>query len=166
MTSSATTPLTTQDVQAVIAFAILNNKPGLIHAMNSLGTIVPANVSDADLFTAVNNIFATRGITGLESLLNGVPLDKSKITEEEAKNLVIKYKGTDGNIPTNSNLFLTPGWLNRLGEGIGDFLSGHSVVVQNPTVIVSKSPISTTTIIIIAAVAVIAIVVLTIAFKK
>lgn len=163
---ASTTPLTIQDVQAVIAFAIVNNKPGLIRAINSIGTTISDNISDTDLFNAVNNVFATKGITGLESLLNGVPLDKSKLTEEEAKNLLLKYKGADVNIPTNPNLFYGSGWLNRLGQGIGDFLSGHTVVNQNPTVVVSKSPISTTTIIIIASVGIIAIVILAVVFRK
>lgn len=121
------------DVQALIAFAILNNKSGLINAMNAYGHPVSNDISDAELYNAVSKAWQEDGISELKNILSRVPLDKSKITEEQAKNLAIKYNGVDPNAKKIGD------FLNSLGQGIGDFLSGTTVVNQNPNLSTQSS---------------------------
>lgn len=124
------------DVQALIAFAILNNKSGLIDAMNYYGYPIAGNISDDDLFTAVGTIGDKEGIKKLQTVLSRVPIDKSKLTQEEAKNLAIKFR--DFNPNSNPNAKLSD-WFKNLGQGIGDFFSGHTVVNQNPNTLSQTS---------------------------
>lgn len=146
---------TIKDVQGLIAFAGQNNKPGLIAAMNSSGYAVAADISDANLYAAVNNIFLTKGFDTLRSILLKVSIDKSQLTAQQSANLIAKYKGVD---TTNANAKFS--W-----TSIGDFLSGNSTITQNPTNITSSSPISAKTMIYFGAGAIIAIILLAIIFK-
>lgn len=147
------TTLTSDDVYALIAFAIKNNKSALIKSLNSSGYSVAANISDDDLFNYVKIAFNQRGVNKLVEILNKVPVDKSKITESEARNLAIKYNDFNPNAKFN---------LGHLGQSIGDFFSGHSVTNTAPSVIVSnvKSAISPVVIISIAILGIIAIVII------
>lgn len=115
--------ITTNDLNALIAFSIQNNKPGTIKAMNSAGYPVLSNISDASLFNAVQKVYTDQGLSALKQVLNMVPTDKSKLTQEQAKNLLITYK----NLQVDPNAKFGD-FLQSLGSGIGDFLSGHTTV--------------------------------------
>lgn len=155
--------ITTNDVHALIAFAIQNNKLGLIQSLNSLGYTVSQNITDEALFTSVRNIYTVKGLNALKAVLDRVALDKRKLTQEEARNLSITYLGAN---PDPNAKF--GDWLKGLGQGIGDFLSGQSSSTVAPTIVqqTTTSPVSSTTIIILAAVAIVAIVILAIVFRK
>lgn len=151
------------DLQALIAFAIANNKAGLIQSLNASGYSVSSVISDTDLYNFVEAIYNTRGLAILKDILNKVALDKSKLTQDQAKNLLIAYN----NITVDPNAKFGD-WIKEAGQTIGDFLSGTNTITQtgatsNQTV---TSPISATTIIIIAGIAIVAIVILTIFVKK
>lgn len=126
------TKLNIADIQALIELYILNNKSGLINAMNSSGYPVAQNISDADLFYAVGKVGDDKGLKALQDILVQVPFDTSKLTAQEAKNLAIKY----GNVDPNAKL---SDYFKDLGTKIGDFFSGHTVVNQNPNVITQNS---------------------------
>lgn len=153
--------ITTNDVQALIAFAIRNNKSGLINAMNATGNPVLSNISDDNLFTVVNNVFISKGIEGLKSILLRVPLDKNKLTEDQARNLLLKF-----NINTSINPNARMGWLSNIGQSIGDFLSGHSTVQQPSSSSVSSPIISGNTLIYLAVAAIILIIIVALIFRK
>lgn len=151
------------DLQALIAFAIANNKAGLIQSLNAYGYSVSSVISDTDLYNFVEAIYNTRGLAIIKDILNKVALDKSKLTQDQAKNLLIAYN----NITVDQNAKFGD-WIKEAGQTIGDFLSGTNTITQtgatsNQTV---TSPISATTIIIIAGIAIVAIVILTIFVKK
>lgn len=155
--------INTNDLQALIAFAIANNKAGLIQSLNLSGYTVSPSISDTALYDYVYAIYNTRGLNVLKAIFNNVALDKSKLTQEEAKNLLIAYN--DITVDPNAKF---GDWIKEAGQTIGDFLSGTNTIVQsgatsNQTV---TSPISATTIIIIAGIAIVAIVILTIFVKK
>lgn len=157
--------INTNDINALIAFAVQNNRQGVIIALNSLGYVIGQNISDDDLFTLMLNIYTSHGLTELQAILNRVPFDKFKISLMEAKNLSIKYNNTpeDGNAR-----FGDKDWWKNLGNNIGDLLSGVTTVTSVPPVIntSSTSPISATQIMIVAGVAIAAIVILAIVFRK
>lgn len=142
-----TTKINIADVQALIAFSILNNKRGVINAMNSSGYLVPENISDSDLFDSVAKIGDEEGIKKLQSILYKVTIDKSKITEEQARNLSIKF----GNVPANAQA--KSNWFQNLATQVGDFFSGTTVVNQNPNVTTQNSePVLSPLIIVITAI--------------
>lgn len=145
---------TIQDIQALISIAGQKNKDGLIQAMNSSGYPVAANISDADLFSAANNIFLTKGYDAIRSVLLKVP--KINLTADENKNLLIKYQ----KINPKAKFF------GDVADFFGDFLGGHGTTIVNPTNITSSSPISAKTMIYFGAGAIIAIIILSIIFKK
>lgn len=152
--------ITTNDIKALIALAIQNNKNALIQAMNKSGYPVLYNISDDDLFTAVLNVFTSKGVIGLKSILDLVPLDTSVLTQDEAQNLVIKFQDVNPASPKLGS------WFSDLGKNIGDLLSGYTTVTVDPTIITKKPSLSATQIIIIAVIAIAAIVILSIVFKK
>lgn len=115
------------DIQALIAFAIQNNKQGVINVMNASGYPVSSNISDSDLFDAVGKVGDNHGMKALENILSKVTIDKSKLTQEQAKNLAIKFQGIDPNAKFSD-------WFGKLSTQIGDFFSGNTVVNQNPNV--------------------------------
>lgn len=151
------------DLQALIAFAIANNKVGLIQSLNASGYNVSPVISDTDLYNFVEAIYNTRGLSALKAILNKVALDKSKLTQEQAKNLLIAYN----NITVDPNARFGD-WIKEAGQTIGDFLSGTNTISQTGATSTQTvtSPISATTVIIIAGIAIVAIVILTIVFKK
>lgn len=118
------------DVQALIELAILNNKDGLIRAMNSSGYPVASNISDADLFHETAKVGDKKGIKALTKVLLKVSIDKTKLTEAQAKYLAIKFKDIDPNAKWN--------W-NNIGQSIGDFFSGTTVINQNPNIATQTS---------------------------
>lgn len=117
------------DLQAFIAFAVKNNKQGLIQAMNSSGYPVSPNISDAYLFNEVAKV-GDKSIKRLKNVLAKVTIDTSKLTEQQARNLAIKYKDFNPNAKWN--------W-NNIGQSIGDFLSGTTVVNSNPNITTQTS---------------------------
>lgn len=131
--------ITTNDIQGIIALAILNNKQGVIRAMNSTGNAVAANISDADLAAALWNVFSAQGVAGLKNVLSGVKIDTSNLTQEEARALTVKFKGADPNAKFGD-------WLQGVGNYFGDLLGGSSVTTGTVTSMSSESAISPTTI--------------------
>lgn len=120
------------DIQALIAFAVKNNKQGLIQAMNSSGYPVSSTISDAYLFNEVAKV-GDKSKKKLKNILAKVPVDKSKLTEQQARNLAIKYKEFNPNAKWN--------W-NNIGQSIGDFLSGTTVINSNPNITTqTKTPV-------------------------
>lgn len=131
--------ITTNDIQGIIALSILNNKQGVIRAMNSTGNAVASNISDADLAAALWNVFSAQGIAGLKNVLSGVQIDASNLTQEEAKALTVKFKGADPNAKFGD-------WIQGVGSFFGDLLGGTSVTTNTVTSMSSESALSPTTI--------------------
>lgn len=146
--------LNIRDIQALIAFAVMNNKLGVIQAMNNTGNFVPFNISDTVLFDAVLNVYETQGLNALKIVLNQVALDRSKLTQDEARNLFIKYNNLD---PATAKFSL-----DNIGKSIGDFLSGTTVVNQTGGTLTSTSVLSPTTLTLIVVIGII----LMIIFRK
>lgn len=127
--------ITTNDIAALISFAILNNKQGVIQAMNSTGNTVPAGISDAKLAEEVWNVFDNKGVQALQQVLSKVPVDRTKVTEEEAKAFVTKFKGVDPAAKFGD-------WITGVGNYFGDLLGGSSVSTGTVTQMFSESAIS------------------------
>lgn len=127
--------ITTNDIAALISFAILNNKQGVIQAMNSTGNLVPAGISDAKLAEEVWNVFDNKGVQALQQVLSKVPVDRTKVTEEEAKAFVTKFKGVDPAAKFGD-------WITGVGNYFGDLLGGSSVSTGTVTQMFSESAIS------------------------
>lgn len=132
--------LTTDDIRGYIAIAIRNNKSGVISAMNSTGNNVPSGISNAELVARLWDVFAAQGITGLQNVLSRVPIDKVKITTEEAEELVTRFRGTP---PANTKLVDV---LKGVGDYFGDLLGGSSVSGGTVTNVSAQSALSPTTI--------------------
>lgn len=126
------TKINIADVQGLIALAILNNKPALISVLNSSGYAVPSNISDSQLFDVVGKIGDDESMSKMQRILAQVPWDTTKLTQQEARNLAIKFTNANPNAKFSD-------WLSQLGQGIGDFLSGTSVVNQNPNITTQNS---------------------------
>ena len=153
--------ITTNDIQALIALAISNNKQGLIRAMNNIGYSISQNISDADLFTVSNNFYIQKGFDALKNLFSNVPFDKSQLSQMQLQNLASRYASANPNAKN-------PSWFTDALTNFSDFLSGHTNVVQ-PTVdsnTTISSPISAKTIIILASFGIIAIVIIAIIFRN
>lgn len=116
--------MTTDDIAGLIAIVIRNNKAGVIKALNSTGNIVPDNISNIDLAVKLWDIFSSQGISGLQNVLSRVP-PTDKLTEQEAKALVTKFRGVDPNTKFGD-------WLKGVGQYFGDLIGGS--VVQGGTV--------------------------------
>lgn len=127
--------ITTNDIQALIAFAILNNKQGVMQSMNAAGNAVGAGISDAKLAEEVWNVFAEKGVTRLQQVLSKVPIDRTRITQQEAKAFVVKFKNADPNAKFGD-------WLQGVGNYFGDLLGGSSVSGGTVTQMFSESAIS------------------------
>lgn len=150
--------VTVNDVNALIAFAIENNKPALIGAMNATGNPVSSTISDDDLFNSVEKVFTKKGLDGLKVVLSMVPVDKSKVSLTELNNLGARLSGTTSTTAKSGDFW----------EDIADFFGGTTEIVQVPTTATTTtSPIlEPTTIIYLAVGGIIAIVVLLIVFRK
>lgn len=127
--------ITTNDIQALIAFAIENNKPGVIQAMNSTGNPVPSGISDAKLAEDVWDVFSDKGVEGLQRVLSKVPVDRTKVTEEEAKAFVTKFKS----IPRDAKF---GDWVKGVGDYFGDLLGGSTVTGGTVQQMFSESALS------------------------
>lgn len=127
--------ITTNDIQALIAFAIENNKPGVIQAMNSTGNPVSMNISDAKLAEEVWNVFDDKGVTGLQVVLSKVPIDRTKVTEKEAKAFIAKFKNVDPNAKFGDIV-------KGIGDYFGDLLGGSTVTGGTVQQMFSESALS------------------------
>lgn len=127
--------ITTNDIQALIAFAIQNNKPGVIEAMNAAGNPVPPSISDAKLAEYLWNVFDDKGVAGLQQVLAKVPVDRTKVTEIEAKAFVTKFKNVDPNSKFGD-------WIKGVGNYFGDLLGGSTVTGGTVQQMFSESAIS------------------------
>lgn len=130
-TNINTVTVTTQDVQKLIADAIMNNQSGVISAMNSSGNSVPVNISSVNLFNAVWNVFTTNGLNGLKSLLNGVQVDKTK----DISALISDYKKFNPT-PTQTGMVEDINFGN-IFTSIGNIILPHSTTIGavGPTVV-------------------------------
>lgn len=127
--------VTTDDIQAAIAIIVRNNKPGVIAAMASTGHPVRTNIQNADLVVAVWNVFKAEGITGLQNVLSKVPVDPTRLTQEEARALSITFQGADPNAKFGD-------WIKGVGTYFGDLLGGSSVSGGNVSSMMSESALS------------------------
>lgn len=137
--------INTNDIQGIIALAILNNKQGAIQAMNSTGNQVASNISDADLAVKLWNVFSDQGIQGLKNVLSKVAIDRTKITQQEAKALTVQFKGVDPNAKFGD-------WISGVGTFFGDLLGGSSVTTGTVQSMSSESALSPTMIALIVVV--------------
>lgn len=151
--------LTTQDIQALIAFAITNNKQGLIAAMNATGNTVAMNITDDALLQRTLNVFTTKGLDGIRNILSRVTVDKSKVTQKQKDIITQKFQ-----INTSNAKFSD--WFNSAVITAEDILGGHTTITSAPIISETKSPISTTTMIIFAIAAIITIVIILFSFRK
>lgn len=143
--------ITTNDISALIAFAIQNNKTGVIQAMNATGNPVPSGISDAKLAEELWNVFDDQGVTGLQQVLSKVPVDQTKVTEQEAKAFVTKFKNVDPNSKFGD-------WVKGVGNYFGDLLGGSSVSTGTITQMFSESALSPTIIALIVVIGLIMVV--------
>ncbi len=114
--------ITQKNINALIALAIDNNKNGVIQSLSLSGYSVPSNISDADLFSFVRNIYVFGGIPELKSILDKVSFDSSKLTQQEIVNLATEFD----KLPSDPGAKFS---LSGIAQGFGDFLSGSSNVI-------------------------------------
>lgn len=145
--------ITTEDVRGLIAGVILNNKPGLIQAMNVTGNAVSPTISDDALLTATWNVFVKKGLDGLRNILNRVMIDHSKVSTQEAIVYTQKFNDADPNARFGD-------WFNKALTTFGDLLGGSTTVIGQPTEIKSTSAVSSTLVIVIVLIAIIAILII------
>lgn len=117
-----------KDAEALIAFAVHNNRKDTLSALRAYGYVIDENISDADLFTTIRNIWAEEGIVRVAEILKSVPFDMSKITQEQARNLAIKYKDAEP-APNERGE-----WWGKFFTNVGDFFSGNTQISQNPNI--------------------------------
>jgi hypothetical protein len=72
--------ITTDHIKALIAASIVNNKQGVINAMNQTGNTVSESISDSDLIDSAYSVFTQKGLEGLKNILSKVQIDKTKDT--------------------------------------------------------------------------------------
>lgn len=126
--------MTTNDIQGIITIAIKNNKLGVIRAMNSTGHKTSTHISDADLVEKVWNVFSAEGAPGLKKVLDLVPPIPNKISEQEAKALVVGFRGVR---PDARGGF--EDWLKGIGQYFGDLIGGSAVQGGTVTSMTSES---------------------------
>lgn len=120
--------ITTEDIQALIAYAILNNKPGVILAMNNAGYTVPDSIKDVDLFFALWTLYRMKGLPGLKTVLDNVEIKKEKVSAKEATAFAVKFKGINPNAKFGDIL-------NQIGTFFGDLIGGSTTVTQGGTTV-------------------------------
>lgn len=118
--------ITTSDIQGLISLAIVNNKQGLIQAMNNTGNTVLLSISDEDLYDKVWAVFSKNGIDGLQRVLSRVRVDHAKVTPDQAQKLTLKFQE-----PSNTTKFKD--WFNNTITFFGDLIGGSSVSISTPT---------------------------------
>lgn len=148
----------TNDIQALVNLAIINNKQGVINAMNSSGYAIAQNISSDELGNRVWNVFVTKGISELQRVLNKVQINKNTLSAAEQRALAVKFKNADPNAK----------FLQDVGTWFGDLLGGKQEIVQNPTTVtnVSAPAISGKTILWLAGFGIAAILTLAIIFRN
>lgn len=146
--------ITTSDIQTLIGFSIQNNKIGVIQAMNSSGYPVSFNISDSDLFNAVNKVYNDNGLSTLKVILNKVVIDKPKVSTTQSSVLTSKFQ------IVNPNQKSIGDWFNGAIATAGDLLGGHSTVVNTGASSTSKSPIEPWMMILLIVVGIVAIIIL------
>ena len=132
------------DIQGLIAFAILNNKPAVIRSMNFRGYNITTSISDDDLFDKIWNIYVQNGLTPLQNVLSGVPIIKNTVTERQKAVLISTFQ--DPSSPTGK----FGDWFNTAIQNVGDFLGGSTVSTTGPLSQTSDPALSATGIILIA----------------
>ncbi len=126
--------ITTNDIQGIISIAILNNESGVVDAMNESGYKASKNIATADLAAKLWTVFSEKGVGGLENVLNKVRVT-DKITEEQAKALVTRFKGVDKDAKFGD-------WIKGVGDFFGGLLGGSSVTGGTVTQMSSESALS------------------------
>lgn len=156
--------ITTQQIQALIAFTISNNKPAVINAMNATGNYVSSNITDDDLFTAVNNVFIQKGLGNIKVIFSKIPIITSKLTVAQQTNIANYYKSTT----VKSNPNLRCGFTHPLDclQSVVDLVAGSSQTVSTPSSTNTVPVLSPTTLAYIAGIAMIIIIILLIVFRK
>lgn len=151
--------MTTDDIKALFSLAILNNRDGVVAAMNSTGHSVPVTISDDALFLELQKILTAEGINGMKNVLSKVMIDKTKNTEL----FVPVYKRLN-DIPANAK----GKWLQDVGNFFGSMLGGSSTITQPPVVNTQNTTpaISSKVIIGMAVLGIVTIVTLLIIFRK
>lgn len=117
--------ITTDDIQGLIALAIVNNKPGLIQAMNITGNPVASTISDDDLYDKVWAVFSKNGIDGLQRVFSRVTVNKSKVTPNQSEKLTAKFQQ-----PSSTAKFKD--WFNNTVTFFGDLIGGNSISTGTP----------------------------------
>lgn len=127
--------VTTDDIRGYIAIAIRNNKAGVVQAMNDSGYPVAGTISNADLLVQVWNVFKANGLPALQTVLSKVAIDLKKLTQKEARTLLVKFQGADPNAKFGD-------WLQGVGTYFGDLLGGSSVSGGSVSQMMSESALS------------------------
>lgn len=148
--------ITIADVQGLIALAILNNKIGVIDAMNASGYPVASNISDSDLFKAVGEVGDKYGIEKLKSVLANVDFDSSKFTADELRSLIAKFNIATPDPSTASK----SDWFNKAITKFGDFFLGSTVINTNPVQQTSEPALPAWVVILISIIGIISIVII------
>ena len=151
--------ITTDDIKALMSLAILNNKNGVISAMNSSGHSVPVTISDDNLFLELQKVFYSEGLAGLKNILSKVRIDTSKNTEL----IEVSYRRLNEIPPTAKGKL----WQD-VKNFFGDLFGGSSTITQPPVINTQNitPAISSKVIVIMAVFGIIAIITLIIIFRK
>lgn len=135
--------ISVSDLQGLIAFAILNNKQGVINAMNATNNTVAASISDDELYDKVWALFVQKGITALQNVLSRVTIFKNTVTQQQKDVLTSKFKNKDSTAKFSD-------WFNGALTTMGDLLGGSTVSSGTPGSQTTESPISGTAMLLIA----------------
>lgn len=123
--------ITTTDIQALIGLAVINNKQGLIDAMNKAGYAVTKPISDERLFQQTSDVYTQKGLGAITKILSDVKVDKDKLSYRQKAALAYKFKGIT---PESKS-----GWFENTLQTIGDFFGGSSTITQGPVVSTQQS---------------------------
>lgn len=116
--------VTYDDVKALVAFSIYNNRNGVISALNQAGYRVSDNISNTDLYNQLLSVFTKTGINGLQLVLSRVTIDKTRT--EHLTDIYNTFQGTEPTRGAKINL-------DSIGTWIGDLLGGHTTVDPTTT---------------------------------
>lgn len=162
--------VTYDDVNALIAFSIYNNKDGVIVAMNQTGNFVPLNISSKDLYARLLDIFSKSGIDGLRNILSRVSINKTrtqfldKIFKTFIGNSAIREANApqSGEDPKQFGSLLDDfgNWYAHYHTLMGDFIGGSTTVTPNTQSTTIEPPIKPATLIWIAVSSIIIIILL------
>lgn len=157
--------ITTQTLNALIAFTIQNNKAALIQAMNDAGNSVAENISDDDLLQSTWNVFSSKGLDALKNVLSKVPLNKSVLSTAQ-QNTLIKTFGLTINPSAKCDLTHPLDCVTGVINYAGDLIGGHSTTTTTAPQTQSVPLLSKSAILWQAGGSIVAIVVLLIVFRK